>query len=114
LLDLDESIISATIASSIGEILSMRYKAYVEEMKPSEELLNKSGSLIAMVSAMVQQAETPFGDCSSIMIAYGKIQVLEIPIKNKHIIVELGTIPNAPALDIANKVTKLATRLRSG
>lgn len=108
LLELDESIISATITSPIGEILSIGYIPSAETLKPSKELMDKSGSLVAIVSAMIGQAEAPYGDCLYTVIAYGKINVVIIPIKNKHIIIALGTTSDARTRHISLKVKELA------
>jgi hypothetical protein len=107
LLDLDESIISCTIVSPLGEILSIKYKPSVESLKPNKELLDRGGSLVATLSAMVRQAEGQYGDNKYITLAYDKIEVEVISIKKKRLIVALGTTPLAPAREIAQKVTKI-------
>jgi hypothetical protein len=104
---IDKSIFSVTIASPIGEILSIRSTPIAEAMKPSKELVDKSGSLIALVYALIKQGETPYGDCKYTVMAFGKIKVAIFPVKTKDIIIALSTAPEASIEEIYLKASKL-------
>ncbi|HZW58211.1 MAG TPA: hypothetical protein VFF30_18125 [Nitrososphaerales archaeon] len=108
LLSLDDSVVSATIASPNGELLSVKCKPSVEELKPSKELLDKAGPLVAVVSSLMRQAESFYGGCKYMIVAYGILKVAVIPIKGKSIVVALGTTPEAPARKISLEASKLA------
>ncbi len=107
LLALDDSIISATIASPIGEVLSMKYAPPAEHLKPTEELLDKAGALIAMTTALIRQVEDLYGGTRYIKISFGKMNVMIIPVKRKRIIIALGTLTNAPLEEIYRNLSRL-------
>ena len=107
LLALDESIISVTLANSRGEVLGMKYRSIAESFKPDKELLDRGGSLIAMISALIRQGEASYGDCKNITINFGKLGVGIIPIKSKEVIIALGLYPETPMKQIYGKVARL-------
>jgi hypothetical protein len=107
LFGLDSSIISVTISSFAGEILNMKCAPVAEPLKPSDSLLEKAGSLLAMVTAIVNQGEAPYGKCKYVVIAYGKIKVVIIPVRSKQFVVALGIVPEAPSREISLKVSAL-------
>jgi hypothetical protein len=108
LLNLDESVLSVTIASTIGKVLSMRYRPSVESLKPSQDLLDKSGSLIAVISGLVKHGEVFYGDCKYVMFSYDKIQVALVPIKSKNVVIALGIHPNVVSNELAVRAAEVA------
>jgi hypothetical protein len=110
LLELDRSILSVTIASATGDLLKIKYVSAAEALKPNRELLDKAGALVAMISALVSQGEAPYGGCEYIIIAYEKLNVAVLPIPRKHIIVALGTTPDASAAKICSNALGLLGR----
>jgi hypothetical protein len=110
LLNIDDAAISATISDTVGQLLSLKYKPFAESLKPGDELLDKAGSLIAVVAALVQQAEAPYGECKYIIFGYGKIKVAVIPVKSKHIVIALGLDPKSETQRICLEALKVGSQ----
>jgi hypothetical protein len=110
LLSLDSKVISATITDTVGQLLSIKYKPFAESLKPTQELLDKAGSLIAVVAALVQLAEAPYGECRYIIFGYGKIKVAVIPVKKKRIVIALGLDPKSETQRICLKALKVGSK----
>ena len=110
LLNLDEGVFSATITNLVGEVLSIRYKPTAEPLKRSKEMLDNAGSQIAVVAALVQQAEVPYGDCKYIIFGYGRIKVAVIPIKRKRAILALGLDPNMETRELCLRALELGSQ----
>jgi hypothetical protein len=109
LLAVDQSIIGTMLANSVGEILSVRSIPSAEPLRPSGELLKKSGPLLAIISSMIGQAEPPYGGCKSVIITFGKIKAVIIPGRTKRIIAVLVTTPDSSAEEISLKASQLVS-----
>jgi hypothetical protein len=107
LLALDASIVSVTLSSPIGEILSMKYASTAEALKPSREMLDRAGTLIAVTCSLVGDAGGLYGGTRYVSISFGKLTVAMIPGNSKEFIIALGIIPGAPIEEIYHKVRNL-------
>jgi hypothetical protein len=111
LLALDNSIISVTITDRLGELLYMEYSPSAEALKPDKELMDKGGSFITMILALIAQGEASYGGCDYVVVVYGKIKVAIFQDKKRGIIVALGAAPEHLARDICVKAKQLLEHL---
>jgi hypothetical protein len=104
LLGVDEAVLFVIITNQRGEVLDMRYESDAEKLRPFDNLLEKAGSLVAIISSLIGQGEEHFGACKYTTIVYISRKIEVIPLKSKGIIVALVTAPYANAEQICEKV----------